>query len=1362
MKRVPLILLALLALAGAAAGAFALTRGESADGERADACPPGYVSAEQREMFERREQRMMEARGYKEREKKRESVGEGCQLRKHPEPVSELAAVNASRTMRQTAPAQAIRPGAFAAASRSRQRAAGADRSVPGADGTWTPAGKTTLVNDDPNYNEVNLLGLDDLSGRTANFAWDNAGNHLYAAGGEGGVWQSDDVGGNWHSIGDNLPTQAVAAVAVAPAKDGRPATVIALTGDDIYGGGSSTPGIGAFRTTDGGQTWEHATGVPSGVLGFALAVDPTNADVVYAATGAGLYRSTDAGRTFDNVQLPTGRTNGDPNGAPLSPDCTGQGIVAGCFLANMVTDVVVQAPENFGHGGGKVVAAVGWRAGDKKGPDGKVESPNNGIYVSDSGQRGTFHKIDPTASGFAGGGLSPGQTNQDVIGRTELGIAEGPDQNHNFIYAIVQDASAFKAGEVSGIDVPSQSPAAAPNNTYLRGVYVSSDLGQTWTRMTGATELQAPTNGSALTPTQCASGLYCPGIQAWYNAWIKPDPTQQNASGVPTRLTFGLEEVWQNDDAPAGRQPQNGPSAFKVIGRYYAGETCQTLTQPVQPCPTNRGDPGSTTTHPDQHGGLYIPRGNGAVTLVVGNDGGAYTQTVAAGEEFSNTKWGRGANKGFYTLLPYDAQISKDGTIYSGLQDNGEMKITPDGRQVGVFGGDGGFSAVDPNDSNVAWEEYTNATISVTKDGGKTWADAAPPDDTYMFINPFTMDPADANHLLTGGTKVYETTSGPETANTGWTQVFDLGAEPSGAARQTSATDVRSVPTRGGQGLPTGPKSNDQAWTGGSETAPGPTTDPGNAVDPSLTFFAPGTYDDHPFTIDPGTGNASATITLSASSPDDDWDLYVYRQEGSNLVEVGRSANGGTPPEKVVVANPKAGDYIVRAHNYQATGPYKGSVTFTQRTKDTPVSTNAAYVGFCGYCEPLIKRPFANGVATNVGGPKAPKALTGDGWHRAAARGLPRRYITSIQVDPSDPRTVYATLGGYSRRWIPPGALGEDTSNVGAGHVYKSTDAGESFKDISGDLPDAPANFSLVRRGQLLVATDVGVFAARGTDGGHYDLLGDGLPTVSAYSLELKPKAGDAEADELVVATYGRGVWRYKFSDQVSVPSSTITVGPQSGPTACAATSGFRSVKVSPRKRGARVSFARRINRPVTVDVFQTSRGRTVLTERLVARFTKRNRSFTWNGRANRKGRKVTDGYYFVRYRLRVDSKHEDVRRVVLRRVGGRLSLRPAFYRRASCGTLSAYKLERPVFGGRRTRKLGVSFRLARTAQVRVRVLRGKRVIKTFKRKSYKAARTYRLSLSAKRRTRGDYKVKLDLIRGKERLASTLTSRKL
>src|SRR5436853_2136379 len=99
MKRLPLILLSLLVVAGAAV--FAFTRAPLSGEEHAAACPPGYVSAGQREAIERREQRMMEARGYKERESEHEGEGDGCQLRKHPEPVAEIGAVNAARAVRQ-------------------------------------------------------------------------------------------------------------------------------------------------------------------------------------------------------------------------------------------------------------------------------------------------------------------------------------------------------------------------------------------------------------------------------------------------------------------------------------------------------------------------------------------------------------------------------------------------------------------------------------------------------------------------------------------------------------------------------------------------------------------------------------------------------------------------------------------------------------------------------------------------------------------------------------------------------------------------------------------------------------------------------------------------------------------------------------------------------------------------------------------------------------------------------------------------------------------------------------------------------------------------------------------------------------
>jgi hypothetical protein len=218
-------------------------------------------------------------------------------------------------------------------------------------------------------------------------------------------------------------------------------------------------------------------------------------------------------------------------------------------------------------------------------------------------------------------------------------------------------------------------------------------------------------------------------------------------------------------------------------------------------------------------------------------------------------------------------------------------------------------------------------------------------------------------------------------------------------------------------------------------------------------------------------------------------------------------------------------------------------------------------YVGYCGYCDVVTGGlPFISGIATNVGGSAPAKIGAGDGWHTVGAGGnghpsctgcgtesapapftgtLPQRYITSIQPDPSDPRTVYVTLGGYGRRWIPPGALGDDVSKVGVGHVFVSHDAGQSFANISGNLPDTPANYTLVHNGQLVVATDLGVFIAAGTSGGNYAQLGTGLPNVPVFTLRTQP----GNPNLMVAATYGRGVQKYSFVNAATT-TNTTTLG--------------------------------------------------------------------------------------------------------------------------------------------------------------------------------------------------------------------------
>jgi hypothetical protein len=340
----------------------------------------------------------------------------------------------------------------------------------------------------------------------------------------------------------------------------------------------------------------------------------------------------------------------------------------------------------------------------------------------------------------------------------------------------------------------------------------------------------------------------------------------------------------------------------------------------------------------------------------------------------------------------------------------------------------------------------------------------------------------------------------------------------------------------------------------------------------------------------------------------------------------------------------------------------------------------------------------------------------------------------------------VYVTLGGYSRRWLKPGVLGED-ADLGGGNVYKSTDAGETFRDISGNLPDIPANWTLVRGGQLLVATNLGVFVSADANGGRYEALGSGLPTAPVFSLELKPKASPSEPDTLVAATQGRGVYKYAFKDPAK---------------ACTSGRALTGATVKRAGKGLKLSFERSVRKPVTIDIFQQSIGRRVVGERLVARFKNARQAFRWNGRANRKGQKVRDGIFMVRFRLKVSNGLIDNRRIDQVRRKGRFSKRPPHYGREGCKLITSFKLERPVFGGTTRRSLGIAYRLLNTARVTVTVKRGKKVVERFKARTRRGDRTHRLRFSEKGRRRGDYKVTLRAKRGRTTMTKTLTSRKL
>lgn len=162
-------------------------------------------------------------------------------------------------------------------------------------------------------------------------------------------------------------------------------------------------------------------------------------------------------------------------------------------------------------------------------------------------------------------------------------------------------------------------------------------------------------------------------------------------------------------------------------------------------------------------------------------------------------------------------------------------------------------------------------------------------------------------------------------------------------------------------------------------------------------------------------------------------------------------------------------------------------------------VTTYAAWVDSNGNPSPS----FASGIDTNYGG----------SWHRISSPVLPNRYIAGLTVDSANPAHVYAIYNGYSRRWIPGGGLGT---------VFESTDGGATWRNVSGNLPDAPGNGLAIVGGKLVLGTDIGLFVANAATPTKWSRV-DALPNVVVDNVRNLPGSKNG----VVVATHGRGIWR-------------------------------------------------------------------------------------------------------------------------------------------------------------------------------------------------------------------------------------------
>ncbi|MGH9773621.1 MAG: beta strand repeat-containing protein [Candidatus Acidiferrales bacterium] len=166
---------------------------------------------------------------------------------------------------------------------------------------------------------------------------------------------------------------------------------------------------------------------------------------------------------------------------------------------------------------------------------------------------------------------------------------------------------------------------------------------------------------------------------------------------------------------------------------------------------------------------------------------------------------------------------------------------------------------------------------------------------------------------------------------------------------------------------------------------------------------------------------------------------------------------------------------------------------------------------------------------------------------------GLPPRFADTLAVDPSDATGMIAYVGfsGFS------GFNGDNQ-----GHVFKTTNGGGQWTDISGNLPNIPVNNMVIDPASpsntFYVATDVGVFFTM-NGGTSWAVLGTGLPNVESMTMFLSPVTR-----VLRLGTHGRGVFDFPLPAINTPDFSFGTPNPASQQVSSGQTTGTYTIPVN------------------------------------------------------------------------------------------------------------------------------------------------------------------------------------------------------
>ena len=311
--------------------------------------------------------------------------------------------------------------------------------------------------------------------------------NVFYIGQVDGGVWKSTDYGRTWNPIFDSESSQSVGAIAVAPSDSN---VLYVASGEGLHRPDLSV-GNGIYKSTDAGKTWQHL-GLRDGQQFPSLAVDPRDPNRLFAAVlghpygpneERGIYRSIDGGQSWKKVLYKDPNTGGsDVVIDPVHPDV----VYAAMWESRL--GPWEDGNQYDGTHGGLFKSTDGgetWHPLTKGLPENLVQIQ---LAIAASDTNRLYVTLSTTHEGAYGSGAG-------------LGVYRSDDAGESWTKATDDPRPAMKIG---GGDLPI--PAVDPKNpdvVYSASIVTmrSMDGGKTWSGLRGA-----------------------PGGDDYQNLWINPD----------------------------------------------------------------------------------------------------------------------------------------------------------------------------------------------------------------------------------------------------------------------------------------------------------------------------------------------------------------------------------------------------------------------------------------------------------------------------------------------------------------------------------------------------------------------------------------------------------------------------------------------------------------------------------------------------------------------------------------------------------------------------------------------------------------------------------------------------------------------